>query len=141
MAVATYADVAVALGRPISTVAEQAQVTYWLDGIELVIRGRLGAVAALDQDVLKYVETEAVAEKVRRSGRDESSITVAVDDGTVTRRYENTISAGDITDEWWNLLDPDSSSGSASIRPDFEPDAVQWAVNTPPAYDPVWRSL
>lgn len=141
MAVATYADVAVALGRPISTVAEQAQVTYWLDGIELVIRGRLGAVAALDQDVLKYVETEAVAEKVRRSGRDESSITVAVDDGTVTRRYENTISAGDITDEWWNLLDPDSSSGSASIRPYFEPDAVQWAVNTPPAYDPVWRSL
>jgi hypothetical protein len=28
----------------------------------------------------------------------------------VTRRYENAVSASDITDEWWQLLDPDSDT-------------------------------
>lgn len=141
MAVATYEDVAVSLGRPISTPTEQAQVEWWLVGVEHLIRSRLGALAALDQDVLKYVEVEAIVAKINRSGRDESSITVAVDDGSVTRRYENSVGSGDITDEWWNLLDPDSSLASASIRPGFEPDTARWPVSTPPAYDPVWDSF
>ncbi|MCZ3386324.1 MAG: hypothetical protein LH630_05035 [Actinomycetia bacterium] len=141
MAVATYEDVGVALGRPISSNAEQEQINYWLGGVELLIMTRLGSLALLNQAVLRYVETEAVVAKVRRSGTAESSITVAVDDGSVTRRYENAVSSSDISEEWWNLLDPDSSTGTASIRPGFEPDFAQWSVSTPPAYDPGWDAF
>lgn len=136
MAVATYADVSVALGRPISDAAEQAQVTWWLDGVELFITARLGDVSLLDQTTLKYVEVEAVVAKVQRAGRAESSITVSVDDGSVTRRYDNAVTASDITDEWWHLLDPDSNTASASIRPSFDPDTARWPVRTPPYCDP-----
>jgi hypothetical protein len=142
VAVATYEDVAVALGRPISTTAEQGQVTWWLNGVELFITARLGPVADLDETTVKYVEVEAVVAKIQRAGRSESSITVAVDDGSVTRRYENAVTASDITDEWWNLLDPDSNTATASIRPSFEADDVRWPVSTPPSpyVDPGWRS-
>jgi hypothetical protein len=139
MAVATYTDVGVALGRSISDAAEQAQITWWLDGIELIIVKRLGPVVDLDQAVVKYVEVEAVVQKVNQVGRSESSITVSVDDGSVTRRYEDAVSASDITDEWWRLLDPDANLGTASIRPSFEPDTVRWPVSTPAAYDPFWN--
>lgn len=123
MAVATYEDVAVALGRPISTEAEQAQVEWWLNGVELFIVARLGVVADLDENAVRYVEVEAVAAKVRRASTDgASSITVNVDDGGVTRRYENPVSVDDITDEWWSLLDPDVGGGAFSVRPYFEAD-------------------
>lgn len=141
MAVATYADVAVALGRPISTEAEQGQVEWWLNGVELFIAARLGPVDQLSETLVKYVEVEAVVAKIQRHGTRESSITVAVDDGSVTRRYENAVTASDISDEWWNLLDPDANSASRSIRPGFDADTVQWAVSTPPTYDPDWRAL
>jgi hypothetical protein len=141
VAVATYEDVAVALGRPISTEAEQAQVEWWLSGVELFITARLGDVAELDQDVLLYVEVEAVVAKIQRAGRSESSITVAVDDGSVTRRYES-VTADDIIDVWWNLLDPTTGSATIhSVRPYFEVDDAQWPVSTPPAWDdPTWRT-
>ncbi|KAB2807991.1 hypothetical protein F9L07_25310 [Pimelobacter simplex] len=138
MAVATWEDVAVALGRPASdfTPAQQAQITYWLNGIELIIRGRLGPVDALDPDVLKYVETEAAAAKVPPAGvtSDETSISVAVDDGNVTRRWEKKpASAADITDEWWELLAPRRESGAFSTRPGFG------ASPSSPAPDMHWR--
>lgn len=141
MAVATYADVAVALGRPISTDAEQGQVEWWLNGVELFIAARLGDVLDLDETLVRYVEVEAVLAKIQRSGRSESSITVAVDDGSVTRRYENAVSASDITDEWWQLLDPDTNTATASIRPSFEADDVHWPVSTPADYDPAWDAF
>jgi hypothetical protein len=111
VAVATYTDVGVALRRTISDSAEQAQIEHWLTGAEMAVRSRLGDPALLDQDVLKYVEAEAVAEKVRRAGREESSITVSVDDGSVTRRYDP-MGADDIADNLWSLLSP-ARSGSA----------------------------
>lgn len=117
MAVATTGDVAVAVGRPISEPDEQSQVEWWLDAVELIVKARLGDVSALDQDVLRYVEVEAVAAKVRRHGTAETSITVSVDDGSVTRRYENTaVGASDVTDEWWDLLAP-STTTSFTISP------------------------
>lgn len=136
MAVATYTDVGVALRRTISDPDEQAQITWWLNGVELFIVARLGPVADLDAAAVKYVEVEAVVAKIQRAGRSESSITVAVDDGSVTRRYENAVTASDITDEWWTLLDPDANTASASIRPGFEPDTARWPVSTPPYVDP-----
>jgi hypothetical protein len=146
MAVATWQDVAVALGRPTSdfTADQQAQITWWLGGLERFIINRLGPVADLNADDVKYVEAEAAAEKVRRTGTSESSITVTVDDGAVTRRYEAPVSASDITDEWWNLLDQDASAATGSIRPGFDADTVMWPVSTPPTYpwvDPTWRPI
>lgn len=128
MAVATWQDVAVALGRPTSdfTVDQQGQITYWLNGIELLIKSRLGAVANLDQDVLKYVETEAAAQKVRRGAEGgASSVSVSIDDGTVTRRYEGgAVSDGDVSDAWWDMLDPTRGASGWSTRPGFEPDEL-----------------
>lgn len=117
MAVATYEDVAVALGRPISDVTEQGQVTYWLDAVELQIKARLGDITALDQDVLKYVEVEAVATKMQNPNGYQSE---TIDDytyrfGTETRRVT-------ILSEWWDLLRPATASGAFSTRPGFEPD-------------------
>ena len=115
MAVATYSDVGVALRRTISDTAEQAQIEHWLTGAEMAIRSRLGDPALLDQDVLAYVEAEAVAEKVRRSGREESSITVTLNDGSgVTRRYEGMV-VDDIATELWSLLSPAGSSSAYTV--------------------------
>lgn len=117
MAVATWQEVAVALGRPSSdfNADQQAQITWWLAGIELLIKSRLGAIADLDQETVEQVEVEAVAEKVRRAGRSESSITVAVDDGSVTRRYENRVTADDITPDMWGLFGSGYTGSAYSI--------------------------
>jgi hypothetical protein len=64
MTVATVEDVAVAIGRPISDSAQVAQVEYWLGLAEIIIEARLGDVSLLDQNRLRYVETEAVAAKL-----------------------------------------------------------------------------
>lgn len=128
MAVATHEDVAVALGRPISDAAEQAQVTYWLNAVELQIKARLGDVADLDEDVLKYVEVEAVATKMQNPNGYQSE---SIDDytyrfGTETRRVT-------ILPEWWDLLSPTGNSGAFSTRPGFAPDvAWPWPYMTHP---------
>lgn len=140
MAVATHEDVAVALGRSIDSAPEQAQVEWWLSGIELIIGARLGDVSALDQDILKYVEVEAVAAKVRRGDSRVTSETISVDDGSRTTRYESA-SASDITDEWWNWLNPNVGSGAYSTRPTFEVDSAQWSVSTPPVPTDVWSGF
>lgn len=137
MAIATDSDVVTALGRPL-TEAEEGQVNWWLAGVELFITARLGPVAGLDPAAVAFVEAEAVAEKVRRRGSAESSITVSVDDGSITRRYDNQVSASDITDEWWNLLDPNHGTGARSIRPSFEADTAQHAPTSPTGHVEDW---
>lgn len=119
MAVATWIQVAVALGRPPASfnTDQQAQITWWLDGAELLIKNRLGDVSLLDQASLKYVEVEAAAEKSRRHLIPETSITTTVDDGSVTRRYEYPVTDSDITDAWWALLSPVAETGAFTIRP------------------------
>lgn len=121
MAVATFEDVGVALGRTITDTAEADQIDWWLSGVELIITARLGSIFNLDQGIVKYVEVEAVAAKVRRNGQSESSITVAVDDGNVTRRWDAPVSSDDITDEWWSLLAPKTETAAFSTRPGHAP--------------------
>lgn len=128
MTAATWGDVATALARPASdfTAEQQAQITYWLGGIELIISARFGGLSTLDPAMLKYVETEAVAAKVPPAGATDgaTSVTVGVDDSNVTRRWEKrTVSASDITDEWWELLSPARESKAFSTRPGFARDA------------------
>ena len=121
MAVATWQNVAVALGRPTSdfNADQQAQITYWLDAVELQIAARLGDVADLDEDVVRYVEVEAVAAKMQNPSGYQSE---TIDDytyryGTETRRVT-------ILDEWWDLLRPTTAAEAFSTRPGFETDAV-----------------
>lgn len=117
MTVASVDDVAVELGRLFDTAAETDQAQWWLDSAELVIAARLGSVANIDQDLLKLVEVLAVAAKVRRHGTAESSVTVSVDDGSVTRRYDNPLTSDDITDEWWDLLmGRQPTRGTSAVR-------------------------
>ena len=134
MAVATHYDVAVALGRPITSDAEQEQVQWWLSGVELLIGAKLGDLTALNQAVLKYVEVEAVVAKVRRGDSRVSSKTVSIDDGSVTERFETGVQTSDISDDWWALLNPSVGSGFYSTRPGFETDTVRSPVSTPPAW-------
>jgi hypothetical protein len=119
VAVATFEDVAVAIGRPIADQTEQARVNYWLDAAELQIKARLADLALLDQAALRFVETEAVAARmVNPEGYQSESI----DD--YTYRYGSETRQVVIRDEWWRLLDPDTGAGAFSARPYFVPDTT-----------------
>lgn len=119
MAVATWQDVAIALGRPSTAITDdqQAQIGYWLNGVELLIKSRLGPIAGLDPDAVKYVETEVVAAKARPFivANGATSVTVSTDDSTVTKRYES-IKASDITDEYWALFGSGITSTGYTVR-------------------------
>lgn len=126
MTVATDSDVAVAIGRPISDSQERAQVNYWLEAAELLIRSRLGAVADLDQEAVKYVETEAVVAKMRNPEGYQSE---SIDD--YTYRFGAESRRVVILDEWWALLAPGEGTAIYSTRPGFEsdiPDSWLWAA-------------
>ena len=118
MAVATFEDVAVAIGRPITDQTEQARVNYWLDAAELQIKARLGDVALLDQAALRFVETEAVAARMMNPEGYQSE---SIDD--YTYRYGSETRQVVIRDEWWRLLDPDTGAGAFSARPYLVPAA------------------
>lgn len=119
----TPADIAHTLGRstpPSATSTTYKQWSLWIDDARRIIKNRLGNLDALDQDDLDYVVREAVAEKTRNVRADgTTSKTVTVDDGTVTKRWEDgkptTIT---ILDEWWDMLTPDHvSRGAFTINP------------------------
>lgn len=116
MAVITYEQVQTSLGRSL-TVTERAQAQMWISDAEVQIRARLGDLALLDQDLLAYVVREAVVSKVKRPDA-ASSTTVAVDDGSVTKRYDREASTGTvtITEEWWALLTPETEAGAWTIN-------------------------
>lgn len=138
MATATYDNVAVAIGRPITDALEQAQVTYWLDSAEMLVTARLGNVALLDQARLVYVETEAVVSRLRNPEGYQSE---SIDDYT----YKFGVDSRRVTilDEWWALLSPKQDQPTGSTRPSSDVDAARWPVQTPPYSDlagPVgWR--
>ena len=127
MAVATVDDVATSLGRPI-TGTEEEQVAMWLGDAELQIRLRLGPITDLDQDVVAYVEREAVAARVRNP---EGYQYESIDD----YRYGLPAESRRVTilDEWWDMLTPSGSSTVFSIRaggvPEF-PAPDTWVSTT-----------
>lgn len=112
MAVITYQEVALSLGRPISTPDEQAQVTQWIADAETLIRVRLGDLAALDQDVLAYVVREAVILKLRNP---EGYSSESIDD--YTYRWGTDSGRVSILDEWWDMLTPTGSANAFTITP------------------------
>lgn len=115
MATITYQDVGKTLGRPILDTDECAQITLWISDAELVIKNRLGDLAQLDQDNLKYVVREAVALKVKNPDGLQNE---RIDDYSYGRTDE--ASTGDIfiRDSWWRMLDADAAGdGAFTIRP------------------------
>lgn len=111
MAVATLDDVATSLGRPITDTAEVAQVNQWLDDAELMIRLRFSDLTALDQDVLAYVEREAVVARLRNPDGLQSE---SIDDYTYRHGAESRRIT--ITDEWWQMLAPTARGSFYTVQ-------------------------
>ena len=129
----TVAQVATELARstPASPVSDQWQ--SWIDRAYRLIESRLGATAyaALDPSLLDDVVLMAVAEHVR-AWRDTTSrrSTTTVDDGSISREYDNGVGIFEIPDSLWLLLNPDATTGAFTITPYAEPDpstAESWA--------------
>lgn len=121
MAVIGFHDVETSVGRSF-TPTEQAQVAQWIGFAEKLIEARLGDLAALDQGLLAYVVTEAVALRVKRPDG-ATQVYTQVDNTSMSRSYEKASGQITILDEWWALLSPAGDSGAGySTRPAFEPD-------------------
>lgn len=141
MSYATPDDVVVELGRPASSVEETNQWQAWLDRVERSIERafrRAGLVLddqlALDDPTVADVidaEVAAVIRKIDMPKVGRTSTSRAVDDVTITDRWEGDTYGLDLTDEEWNSLLPGSDSQAFSTRPGFEPDTCYpypWTV-------------
>lgn len=117
-------QIAITLGRPL-TDAESAQATLWLAQARALIKGRLGDLAVLDQDVLAMVLVEAVANRLKQpDALSSTSKQVSVDDASVqtSASYSKSSGAIDILDWMWDLLTPATQSrGAFAVEPVFEP--------------------
>lgn len=120
----TPSDVEVSLGRPLDA-AESAQVYQWAESAELLIKRALGDPASLDHEMLDYVVRESIVDRIRTGAGDGlDSITAAVDDGSVTRRFRQSATRdGWLIDGWRRLLAPAGAGGAFSTRPGFQSDA------------------
>lgn len=101
MAIATYEDVGVELGRTISDSNEQAQIEAWLARAERQIVKRLGPVAGLDEDAVRDVEVMAVSAKTLNP---DGAASESIDD--YTYRLPSETRRVTILPEWWDLLAP-----------------------------------
>lgn len=117
-------QIAITLGRPL-TDAESAQATLWLAQARALIKGRLGDLAVLDQDVLAMVLVEAVANRLKQpDALSSTSKQVSVDDASVqtSASYSKSSGAVDILGWMWDLLTPATQSrGAFAVEPVFEP--------------------
>lgn len=121
---ATPDDVETSLGRSLTDV-ELGQVVQWIADAELLIAARLGDVAELNQDVLEYVEREAVLARLRNPDGYQSE---TIDD--YTYRLPDESRRITILPEWWDLLTPGEGGARIySVRPGFEADTVQWSAD------------
>lgn len=132
MTAATYMDVAVRLGRDPLAVTEEQRLQWqaWLSDTEAMIRRRLPALDALiasgavQSSAVIAVEASVVVRKVQNP-EGLRSMSVAIDDGTITRTRDSASSDGvlRIFDEEWDMITP-----AASIE----------AISTPYRYAPGW---
>lgn len=123
--------IAVALGRPTLEMGspQWQQWVMWINDAMMLIRSELGDPAFLDPIPFDYVVREAVKAMVLRPD-DATQVDIAIDDGRVSKRYQSSKGRVTILDEWWSLLAPERSTGSAfSIRPYHKPDlaGLQWS--------------
>lgn len=115
----TIDQIEIAIGRTASD-AEVSQWGMWIEDALMLITARLvgegsGQVASLDeidQPRLDYVVREAVLAHIRRPD-DATTVDVSVDDGRVSKTYRSSGGRITIRDEWWNLLAPTGTAGTA----------------------------
>nr|DAP45906.1 MAG TPA: hypothetical protein [Caudoviricetes sp.]DAT82791.1 MAG TPA: hypothetical protein [Caudoviricetes sp.] len=127
MAHATLYDVTVTLGRAIEDTFEQEQINAWLADVEMCIRVRLGSLDGLDEQVLRFVEKEAVARRFRNP---EGKTSERIDDFYQTLSSEAAKASLYITDEEWEMLRP----RGVSISP--APLTPQWWTSGGPLTEP-----
>lgn len=113
----TPATIAVALGRTAPAVdsTEYEQWSMWIGDALMLIDSRkteLAITAELDAAKVDYVVREAVVAHVQRPD-DATQVTIAVDDGNVSRTYRSGKGRLNILDEWWVLLGLTAPSGGA----------------------------
>ena len=120
------ADVGTTLGASWSAPIPHGQWGMWIADADMLIQAwaaRSGYLYAdLDQAMVDYVIREAVAARAKRPDS-ATQVEVAIDDGRVSKRYESSSGQISILDEWWELLRPAGSTGSAgafSIKLAFE---------------------
>ena len=113
-------DIGEHLGRPL-TETERAQVERWLGWLEADIARRLPG-AMIDAPTANRVLVESVAAYMANpSGA--ASVSVAVDDGSMTRRYERgCVGRVAILPELWADLGLTEGRTAFTIRPSYEPD-------------------
>ena len=110
-------DIAVALGVavPQEGSAKHKQWAMWIESALLLVQIRADSVEpspAVDQARLNYVIREAVAAQARHPD-DATSVSVAVDDANVSRRYSSGTGRVTIRDEWWDMLGLITDGGRA----------------------------
>lgn len=119
----TPATIATALGvaAPEPDSPKDDQWAMWIgDATRMITRraAKLGVdVATIDPDDMDYVIREAVVEHARHP-EDSTQVSVAIDDGSLSKSYRSGGGRVRIIDEWWELLglgDP-ASSGAFTIN-------------------------
>lgn len=118
----TVGDVGTTTRRPV-TPDDEVTVQRWIDDVLLELRLRFGdRFGELDPDAVDLVVREVVGARWLRPRDEATSTSVAVDDGTVTRRWEGSTGSGarsfaDWMDWLAGLLPDDASArGAWSIR-------------------------
>jgi hypothetical protein len=117
----TTADIATDLGvvTPEGGSITANQWEMWIDDAEMLIeerRVKVGVPSPIDEAKIDYAVRKAVVAHVKKPD-DATQITVAVDDGSTSRRYES--GKGMITlDDWWDYLGLlGTDSAAFTIRP------------------------
>lgn len=122
MSVADVVDVAALLGRSL-TEAESNQVQAMLDGVEVILRHRVGDLLdrADTDDLYRSLVVLVEAKAVRRVMMNPGGVrqrSETVDDYTQSETLDTAVSTGDFyvtPDEWQLLGGGSSSSGSFSM--------------------------
>lgn len=118
--------IATDLGRAAPTVGSTLAMQWemWIDDAYMLIEDRRVDVGAdaIPAMKLDYVVRKAVVSHVQKPD-DATTITVAVDDGSTSRRYES--GKGRVSvDDWWSYLGLAGSEEAFTIRPAALPPVI-----------------
>lgn len=139
----TVADVANELGRPTPVPPQSDQWQQWINDVELLIETQAARQGvpydSIDQRLVDMVVRMAVASRIRTPADGATEVTVAVDDGSTTRKFGASASAW-ITDEWWELLGLDLPDAAQTASFTIEPAYARCsALDTEYGFGRGWR--
>lgn len=107
MAASIYDKIAVELGQavPDSTSPEGKQWEQWVEDATMLITDRAEKLnlEPPTQAKIDYVVRQSVVAHIKKPD-DATEVTVSVDDGSSSRRYQSSKGRVTIDDEWWGFL-------------------------------------